>query len=75
MGIIQLPNKVSRLSPKDKALFNRFYDLHMTSGKLKPTDQMIDWIRKTFGSVNKVKNQQIVNIVNKFTYEGALYNE
>lgn len=75
MNILKLPNKVNKLNAKDKALFNRFFEYDLSVGTLNPTSQMIDWIRKTFGNIEKVKNQKILNIINKFTFEGALYNE
>jgi hypothetical protein len=36
---------------------------------------MEDWVKKRFGSVERVENQQIVSIKNKFTGEHSLFNK
>ncbi len=43
MSILKLPTKVKKLSPKDRALFNRFYDTHLSIGRLKLMDSMFSF--------------------------------
>ncbi len=58
-----------------KLLFDRYFRVDTTTGKLTAPAAMHDWIAKNFGSLAKVENQQIVKVTNLLTLEGALYNE
>ncbi|MEJ7652438.1 MAG: hypothetical protein WKH64_03320 [Chloroflexia bacterium] len=46
----------------------------MTHGHIEPPPEMEDWIESTFERTH-VKSQDIVNVTNRWTLEGLLFNE
>src|SRR5215218_3622150 len=65
----------SDLSPEDRTLANRIFDVSTTTGRLDPPEAMRAWIEKSFGSVDHVTVQRIVKVTNRITLEGTLFNE
>jgi len=74
-SIIGLKKEVSKLNPTNKKLFNRFFSVTETVGRLKAPKSMFGYIEKNFGSIKKVEKQKIVKTFNKLSFEGALFNE
>jgi hypothetical protein len=72
--IENLPNKVKRLKPSDKALFNRIFSVSLGVGRVIPPKSMHSWIKKSFKSVSNVKSQKVIKVTNNLLNEGALYN-
>src|SRR5918998_4201848 len=66
---------ISDLSPEDRILANRIFDVSATTGRLDPPEAMRAWIEKSFGSVDQVTAQRIVKVTNRITLEGTLFNE
>lgn len=75
MKITDLPKKIAKLNNKDKTLFKRYFTISLQESHLVVPKGLYPWITKTFGSVAAVKKQKVLNILNNFTYEGALYNQ
>lgn len=73
--ITDLPILVSKLPKKEKQLFERFYSLDVSIGKLKHIRGMEKFLNEKFGPLDKVKNQKIIAVYNNFTGEGSLFNE
>jgi hypothetical protein len=73
--ITDLPDLISDLSPEDRILANRIFDVSTTTGRLDPPEAMHAWIEKSFGSVDHVTAQRIVKVTNRITLEGTLFNE
>ncbi|MBC8521697.1 MAG: hypothetical protein H8D26_06890 [Methanomicrobia archaeon] len=73
-GITELDKIVDTLSGEARELFNRFYSFEIYTGSQKITAEMEDWVKKRFGSVERVEKQRIVSIKNKFTGEHSLFN-
>jgi hypothetical protein len=73
--ITNLQALISDLSPEDRVLANRIFDVCSTTGRLDPPEAMRAWIEKSFGSVDRVRAQRIVKVTNRVTLEGALFNE
>jgi hypothetical protein len=73
--ITNLPRLVESLSPEDKALFGRIFDVSATTGRLDPPESMHGWIGDSFGSVDAVREQRIVKVTNLVTLQGTLFNE
>jgi hypothetical protein len=73
--ITDLPDLISDLSPEDRTLTNRIFDVSTTTGRLDPPEAMHAWIEKSFGSVDHVTAQRIVKVTNRVTLEGTLFNE
>ena len=69
--ITDLPDLISDLSPEDRILANRIFDVSTTTGRLAPPEAMHAWIEKSFGSVDHVTAQRIVKVTNRITLEGT----
>src|SRR5918997_1728042 len=72
--ITDLRALISDLSPEDRILANRIFDVSTTTGRLDPPEAMHAWIEKSFGSVDHVTAQRIVKVTNRITLEGTLFN-
>ncbi len=73
--ITNLPQLVENLSPEDRTIFGRIFDVGATTGRLDPPESMHGWIEKSFGSVEAVREQRIVKVTNLATLQGTLFNE
>ncbi len=73
--IAELDKMVEQLSRDSRGLFNRLYSFEISTGSLDIPAEMENWAKKTFGSVERVENQRIVSIKNKFTGEHSLFNK
>jgi hypothetical protein len=74
-SIIDLPNIVAGLKEDEKQLFERFFLVNESIGKLVLPEEMKPWAEKSFGSIANVESQKIIKIFNKLTFETALFNE
>src|ERR671916_684795 len=72
--ITDLRALISALSPEDRILANRIFDVSPTTGRLDPPEAMQAWIEKSFASVDHVTAQRIVKVTNRVTLEGTLFN-
>src|SRR5919107_1489853 len=72
--ITNLRALISELSPEDRILAERVFDVSTTTGRLHPPEGMRAWIEKSFGSVDAVTEQRIVTVTNRVTLEGTLFN-
>jgi hypothetical protein len=73
--ITGLPSLIENLDPEDRALADRIFDVSATTGRLDPPEAMRAWIEKSFGSVEAVREQQIVKVTNLVTLQGTLFND
>ncbi len=73
--ISELEDIKNNLSKTDQDLFNRYFRVDATIGKLNAPEAMHGWINKNFGSLEKVEQQKIVKVINLQTMEGSLFNE
>lgn len=74
-SIIELPETLARLEHKNRLLFNRFFDVQRSTGRLVLPDKIKEWADNTFGNHKDVEIQKIVKIIDKHLYEAALFNE
>ncbi len=74
-GIVGLKAMVERLKPEDKALFDRFFEIRSRRGRLVLPDQLKSWAEQNLGELGGVERQELVSVVNKFTFEGASFNK
>ncbi|TCL75277.1 hypothetical protein EDC14_1003209 [Hydrogenispora ethanolica] len=74
-SIAELEELKNALPAAEKSLFDRYFRVDTTVGKLVPPESMKGWIEKNFGSLERVENQKIVKVTNLLTLEGALFNE
>ena len=73
--ITELPALIENLSPNDRALAERLFEVTATTGRLDPPEAMHAWIEHSFGSVEAVTSQRIVRVTDRITLEGTLFNE
>lgn len=73
--VSELDDIRNSLSEGDRNLFDRFFRVDTTVGKLNAPEAMHGWINKNFGSLEKVESQKIVKVTNLRTMEGSLFNE
>jgi hypothetical protein len=72
--ITDLPAVVEDLSAEDRTIVERIFDISATTGRLDPPESMHDWIETSFGSIDAVREQQIVKVTNLVTLEGSIFN-
>ena len=73
--ITELHKAVEQLSIDVRGLFYRLYSVDISTGSLRIPVEMENWVKKRFGSLERVESQQIVSIKNKFTGEHSLFNK
>lgn len=74
-SVTELTELRNALPGPERELFDRYFRVDTTVGRLTAPETMTGWINKNFGSVARVENQKIVKVTNLFTLEGALFNE
>jgi len=73
--ITDLDALVEGLSPEEREIADRLFDVSATTGRLEVPEGMRGWVEKTFGSVDAVREQKIVRVTNRVTFDGVLFNE
>ena len=56
--ITELDRGVEQLSSDNRELFHRLYSIDISTGSLKIPVEMEDWVKKRFGSLERVENQR-----------------
>lgn len=72
--IAHLDSYVSALAEAEQELWRRIYMLHVANGELVVPPAMEPWVETTFGSVEVVRRQRVIKLLNLITAEGTLYN-
>ena len=75
LSILNLRERVDRLTADDAACFRRIYDVSESEGRMRVPSTMAPWVERTFGSVEAVEAQRIVRVSNLITGEAAIFNE
>lgn len=73
-AIAELDRLVEALPEKARDLFHRIFAVTFTAGVCQPTETMVPWIEKQFGSVESVCEQRVIKVTNRITFEGAIFN-
>jgi hypothetical protein len=73
-SITRLGELVAALPQADRERFERIFLVNTSVGRLEPTAAMVEWIERQFGSVDAVREQQVVRVTNLVTLEGSLFN-
>jgi hypothetical protein len=74
-SIIDLPDVIAGLKEDERGLFDRFFLVNKTVGKLVLPEEMKPWAEKSFGDVASVESQNIIKVFNRLTWEVSLFNE
>lgn len=69
-----LPELVERLPAAERAAFDRLFAVQRERGRALPPPEMESWVLQRFGSVEAVREQTIVRVTNRHTFEAALFN-
>lgn len=72
--IDRLPDLVAALPASERALVERLFQIVATRGEIVPPPEMEPWLERTFGSVAATREQQIIRVMNRWTFEGATFN-
>ncbi len=70
--IVNHPQRLSELSKPDRALIDKLFDIKASLGRLIYPEN--PEIVKGYGPRDLVKDQKIIKVTNKVTYEEALFN-
>jgi hypothetical protein len=72
--ITNLPERIAALPTHTRRACERIFRVATIAGYTDPPPTMHTWIEHHFGSINAVREQTIVRVVNTLTLEGALFN-
>jgi galactose-1-phosphate uridylyltransferase len=72
--ITQLDKIREALSQDARDLFDRLYTFEVSIGSLRVPEEMVPWVTRRFGARERVEEQRIVSIKNRFTREHSLFN-
>lgn len=72
--ILDLPAIVAALHERERARFNRLFNVQVANGRLRVPESMQGWIMRAFGNLDDVREQTVVRVTNLVTLEGTLYN-
>ncbi len=73
--IVEIEDYIKKLSQEDQELIRRIYNIRTGKANIKIPKEIEATIKKKYGSLKKFKEQKIVRITNKITFEGSLFNE
>jgi hypothetical protein len=72
-AIARLPTLVGHLAAGARARFDRLYELHVDTARTDPPASMDRWLIDHFGSVDAVREQTVVRIVDRVMLEGTVF--
>ena len=72
--IDRLPELIAALPERERALAERLFQVVVTEGEIVPPPAMEPWLERTFGSVAATRQQRIVRVMNRWTFDGATFN-
>jgi hypothetical protein len=72
--ITTLPDRITSLPENLRRACERIFRVATIAGYADPPPTMHAWVERHFGSVDAVREQTIVRVVNMLTLEGALFN-
>jgi galactose-1-phosphate uridylyltransferase len=73
-SILDLETAVAALPAADRARFERIFHLAVATANCAVPEPMQAWVTTQFGSVDAVREQRIVKVTNRITFEGSLFN-
>jgi hypothetical protein len=72
--IADLPAAIAALPEGNRALLDTLFEVVEEEGEIVPPPEMVPWLERTFGSLETIRRQRIVRVMNRWTYEGACFN-
>lgn len=74
-SVATLPEQIASLPREARERFDALFSVTRSEGSLVPPAEMYAWIERSFGSVEAVQSQVVVKTLNRWTLEGALFND
>ena len=74
LNICTLDKALDKLPATDRALFHRFYSVSIQLGQLRIPNNLKEWVKHQFGSLEAVSEQKIVRLSNKLSGEETIFN-
>lgn len=72
--IADLPDLIAALPARERTLAELLFQVEVSEGVIDPPAEMEEWIERTFGSVERARKQRIIRVMNRWTFEGAMFN-
>ncbi len=72
--ITELPEIVAALDPAARERVERLFQIQRSVGTTRPPAAMDAWLEAHFGSVDAVRRQTIVRVVNRWSLDGTLFS-
>src|SRR5262249_30557320 len=72
--IEKIQSRVAGLPEARRELFAQLFDVDVAYGHALPPPEMQPWVVQQFGALEPVREQTIVQIVNRWTLESSLFN-
>jgi hypothetical protein len=73
-GITRLPEVVAALDRGARERVERLFEIQRSVGTTEPPAAMHAWLERHFGSVDAVRRQTIVRVVNRWSLDGTLFS-
>jgi hypothetical protein len=72
--ITDLPRLMAETPDHERALVERLFAVEVAEGVIAPPAEMEPWLAQTFGSVEAARRQRVTRVMNRWTFEGAVFN-
>ena len=72
-GLLELPDILGRLTGEARVRADRLLDVRIVRGRTDPPPEMNAWLERTFGSVEAVRDQTVVKVLNLATLEATVF--
>lgn len=72
-GITSLPARLAGLEGSAGDRAHRLLDARLVHGRTDPPPELLDWLTRTFGSAEAVREQTVVKVTNLATLEATLF--
>ena len=72
-GLLELPDILGRLTGEARVRADRLLDVRVVRGRTDPPPEMNAWLERTFGSVEAVREQTVVKVMNLATLEATVF--
>jgi hypothetical protein len=73
-SLADLPERLLALPADARARVEDMFELGISTGMIDPPSEMYPWIRERFGSTEVVREQTVTRTLNRWTLEGASFN-
>lgn len=71
-GIVELPRRIAALDGAARARAERLLDIDVITSHTDPPASMTEWLTRTFGSLDAVREQRLVRVTNRATLESTV---